>query len=633
MRHPALLLLVGATMIVGAQVPAFGQRADQTAMSVPRPAGPGGVAGFPQPLAPSDAARLRRIFELQARGENAAAAREVERLDDRRLAGHVLADRWIRGHEPPLPELVTWLRDNADHPDAPAIHALLVRRAPSGLALPPAPAHDRLADGAEVVPEEREPASRGVTRNAALDRAVRDRAKEGDTAGALAAISRARPDTAYAALLKAEVAQSLFGAGRDDEAFRIAADAARNSGGTAFPAYIAGLAAWGAGQPDVALSYFEAAARSDIASPATRAAAAFWTARAAVRARRPQLYVPWMMQASQEPRTFYGLVARRALGLPMGFAWEREVAGESEAAAVAESAAGWRALALLQIGQRERAEAELRALWPRVQGNAGVMRSMLAVASQAGMTELAAQLASLQQSADGRPRDFARFPLPRLEPMLGFRIDPALLYGLARQESNFDPRAVSPAGARGLLQIMPATASYVTGDASLRGAGASRLHDPGFSLEVGQRYMHYLARHEQVGGDLIRLLAAYNNGPGNLARWQPAVRHRDDPFLFIESIPVGETRIYVQRVLAYSWIYAARLGLPAPSLDALAAGRFPRFLEPAEVSAMVRARPGPVWPGARPHLSWPARRPRHADRREPHLPAREHRGADRLRHA
>jgi soluble lytic murein transglycosylase-like protein len=138
------------------------------------------------------------------------------------------------------------------------------------------------------------------------------------------------------------------------------------------------------------------------------------------------------------------------------------------------------------------------------------------------------------------------------------------------------------------MQIMPATASYVTGDASLRGAGMQRLHDPSFSLEVGQRYVAYLARHDQVEGDLIRVLAAYNNGPGNLARWLPAARHRTDPFLFIESIPVTETRSFVQRVLAYSWIYAARLGLPAPSLDALAAGQFPRFSEGAEVAAMVR---------------------------------------------
>jgi soluble lytic murein transglycosylase-like protein len=93
-----------------------------------------------------------------------------------------------------------------------------------------------------------------------------------------------------------------------------------------------------------------------------------------------------------------------------------------------------------------------------------------------------------------------------------------------------------------------------------------------------------------VGGDLIRLLAAYNNGPGNLSRWQPAVRHRGDPFLFIESIPVTETRSFVQRVLSYSWIYAARLGLPAPSLDDLAAGRFPRFAGVEDVAQWVEPR-------------------------------------------
>lgn len=590
-RRLALGLLVGTTLTVGAEVPAFAQRADQTAMSVPRPTLQGGIAGFPQPLAPSDAARLRRIFDLQARGDHALAAREVERLDDKRLVGHVLADRWLRGgQEPPLADLVAWLTDHADHPDAAAIHAQLVRRAPRGMALPPAPLAVMLSEDAEVVPEESEPPTRRITRNAALDRQVRSRAADGDVAGALAAIARARPSTAYGAMLRAEVAQILFQQGKDQEAFTIASEAARNSGGVAMPGLIAGLSAWGLGRPEVALAYFEHAARSDIAAPATRAAAAFWTARAAVRARRPQAYVPWMMQAAQEPRTFYGLVARRALGLPMGFAWEREVAGEGEGAAIAESASGWRALALLQVGQLERAEAELRVLWPRVQGNAGVMRALLLVASQSGMTDLAAQLATLSQNADGRPRDFARFPLPRLEPMHGFRMDPALVYALARQESNFDPRAVSPAGARGLLQIMPATAVYVTGDASLRGAGARRLHDPAFSLEVGQRYLHYLARSEHVNGDLIRTLAAYNNGPGNLGRWLPAIRHRNDPFLFLESIPVGETRAFVQRVLAYSWIYAARLGLPSPSLDALAAGRFPRFQGPDDVAAMIPAR-------------------------------------------
>lgn len=591
LRQAAMMLAFGATMTLGVQAPAVGQRADQTAMSVPRPALQGGVAGFPQPLAPSDAARLRRIFDLQARGELPAASREVERLTDRRLLGHVLADRWQRGYAATPAELAAWLGEHADHPDALAIHAMLVRLAPRGRVLPPAPLRDSLAEDAEVVPEEREPPARRVNRNAALDRAVRARARDGDAAGALATISRARADRAYATLLRGEVAQILFQAGRDEDALRIAADAARAAPEAAFPAFIAGLAAWALDRHEQAFTHFEAAARADIASPATRAAAAFWTARAAVRARRPHLYVPWMAQAGQEPRTFYGMVARRTLGMPMGIAFEHELAGASEAAAVAETAGGWRALALLQIGQRDRAEAELRALWPRVQGNPDVMRAMLVVASQANMTDLAAQLAALQQNVDGRPRDFARFPLPRLQPQQGFRADPALLYALALQESNFNPAAVSRSGARGLMQIMPATAVYVTGDPSLRGAGMQRLHDPAFSLEIGQRYLHYLARHGEVDGDLIRVLAAYNNGPGNLARWQPALRHRDDPFLFIESIPVTETRSFVQRVLAYSWIYANRLGLPSPSLDALAAGRFPHFVRAEEVASWVMPRP------------------------------------------
>ena len=141
--------------------------------------------------------------------------------------------------------------------------------------------------------------------------------------------------------------------------------------------------------------------------------------------------------------------------------------------------------------------------------------------------------------------------MPRLQPTGGYRVDPALLYALARQESNFDPEAVSPVGARGLMQLMPATASFVVGDPALSTlAGQRRLHDPGYSLELGQRYLHHLVRLETVQSDLIRALAAYNAGPGNLGKWQPTNQHRDDPFLFIEAIPIDETRTFVQRVLS-----------------------------------------------------------------------------------
>lgn len=550
------------------------------------------MAPPPSPMAAADAARMRRAFEAQARGDLVAAARETERLDDRRLMGHLLADRYQRATaQLHIPELQAWLSDHSDHPDAVAIHGLLAARLPRGASLPPPPAQpDIPAPALEILPEER-PSGPQLVRSAALDRAVAGRLAEGQPAQALVLIARATAGApaitpAYAAQLKAEVAQALFRMGQDQEALRVAGDALRGSAQNAQAAFQAGLAAWALEAYEQALGFFERAARSELAPPALRSAAAFWTARATVRARRPAAYVGWMLQAAQEPRTFYGMLARRTLGLPSGFAWENPAA---DASALAETAGGWRAMALVQVGQRGRAEEELRLLWRRARGNPRLVQAILTFAGQANMTALAAQVAAASQSEDGRPRDFARYPLPSLMPEGGYRVDPALLYALALQESRFDAAAVSRAGARGILQIMPATASYVANDSSLRGENAGRLHEPGFGLELGQRYIHYLARHEAVGGDLIRLLAAYNAGPGNLVRWLPSAQHRQDPLLFIESIPINETRAFVQRVLGFSWVYASRLGLPSPSLDALAGGSFPRFAQPEEVTTMLRA--------------------------------------------
>lgn len=582
--------IVGLICLGAGLAPATAQRAqDQTAPSQVRTRNastPVARLALPQPMGPMDAARMRRAFEAQARGDMAASARESERLDDRRLMGHLLADRHRRG-EPSVHELQAWLSDFADLPDAPALHESLLRLLPRGASAPPPPSQpDTLT---ESLPEERTTAGGSFTRDAGLERSVQARVSDGNLDAALTLIRGRRGlSQAYLGQLKAEIAQSLFRQGRDADAWSIAQEGLRLAPQNAMAAYQAGLAAWGLQNYESAYTAFERAARNEQAPATLRAAAAFWTARSAVRARRPAQYVPWMLQAAQEPRTFHGMIARRSLGLPPGLVWERDVANESRAQGLAETAGGWRALALLQIGQHERAEAELRLLQRRTRSNTQVIQGILAVAQQASMPGLAAQVATAAQLEDGRARDGVRYPLPVLLPNGGFRMDPSLLYALALQESRFDPSAISPAGARGLLQLMPATASYVANDPSLRGEGIERLHDPGLSLELGQRYVHYLARHEAVRGDLIRLLAAYNAGPGNLTRWLPAAQRRADPLLFIESIPVHETRSFVTRVLTFSWIYANRLGLPTPSLDQIAGGGFPSFASVEEVTAMLR---------------------------------------------
>jgi hypothetical protein len=97
-----------------------------------------------------------------------------------------------------------------------------------------------------------------------------------------------------------------------------------------------------------------------------------------------------------------------------------------------------------------------------------------------------------------------------------------------------------------------------------------------------------LGKDPKVKGNLIKMLAAYNDGTGGFASWAQDIRAPgNDPFLYIEAIPIPQTRHFVQRVLANTWIYAARLGLPAPSLDALAVGRPPAV-------APELAAPGPT---------------------------------------
>jgi soluble lytic murein transglycosylase len=606
-RLPAAwAMIAGVAMLAGmsgqrtlAQTQQTQNGTGDTAFAVPRvaPHGLSGVA-LPQPLAPSDAARLRRIFTAQARGKIPEALRDTEALDttDLLLAdvlGHVLADRYLGpGTRPNATELRGWLDAWGRQPDAPAIHALLLSRLPRGSARPPAPTIKRLAgttadDGADAggtpVPEEGEPSGQTFGRRPALDAAVRNAARTGPPGAVARLIARAPGLPAlYAAQLKGEAAQMLFALNRDGEAYEIGASgagcdtASPDCGSAALPGFRAGLAAWRMDRMDLARPMFEAAWSSDHTTASLHAAAAFWASRVHQRQRDDARALVWMQRAAGDGHSFYGLLARRSLGLSLSRPDSgRGMLAQADMDAVGTTPEGLRAFALLQIGQAARAEAELRLLWPTARGNPALGRAIMLVAERAELVDLAAQLADLMQAVDGSPRAATRFPIPRLKPAGGFIVDPALVYALARTESNFDPMVVSPAGARGLMQIMPDTARFIGGDEDA--ARQSLLHDPAVNLDLGQRYVAHLATLDVVGGDMIRLLASYNAGPGNLGRWSQTIRDDGDPLMFIEAIPIDETRAFIPRVLTYSWIYAGRLRRPTTSLTELAGGSWPRF--------------------------------------------------------
>lgn len=528
----ARAVLAGAAILAGAALrPVHGQgggglapHSDDLAMAVPRihpGAGTNGM-GLPQPLAPSEAARVRRILALQRQGAIPAAVAETARLNDTTLLGHILADRLLQyPARASAPALSDWLGRYADLPDACAIYALLLRRLPPGATPPAAPAGAALGarTGATTVREN----STGAARDAFLH-------------------------------------------GHDVLAGRLGRDAFIRSHNTdGQPAFVAGLAAWRLGSMDIAATWFETASLAEGAGAGLRAAAALWAARAHLRQGDVGSWRPWMLRAAAEPHTLHGMLALRALGMQLQASPVSPILGEADIDAIAATPQGRRAFALLQVGEPARAEAELRRLWPVAQTSPGLSRALFLVAGAAGMSDLVSDLSGVVNATE------ADLPVPILRPRGGYRLDPALVYAVARVESNFDKAAVSGSGAHGLMQLMPVAAVAVGQTAGVDGA----LADSGQNLRLGQAYLAYLSRHDIAGDDLLRVLASYNSGPGAVQKWVRATD--DDPLMFLETIPTDETRHFVQRTLTNLWGYAARFNLAAPSLDALAAGSWPHF--------------------------------------------------------
>ncbi|MFN4283081.1 MAG: lytic transglycosylase domain-containing protein [Alphaproteobacteria bacterium] len=336
------------------------------------------------------------------------------------------------------------------------------------------------------------------------------------------------------------------------------------------------LAAFRKGQYAAAAKTFESIARAPKTSPWVISAGAYWAARAHMLGRQPQKVTPWLEEAARHSRTFYGLIARETLGLAPDLDLRTPPLDQRDLAALVALPGGKRAAALLQIGDAERAEQELAALGS---GSPAVSRAALALAGRANMPNLALRLGNAFSAAsgDGVYRDAAIYPVPGWRPPEGYDIDRALIFAVMRQESAFNIRARSPVGASGLMQLMPATASYMADGERFRGSNRERLFEPETNISLGQRYIRYLLADPAIANNLIMLAVAYNGGPGNLAKWVKRTNGEEDPLLFIETIPSRETRIFVERVMANLWIYRMRLGQPNQSLSAMAGGAWPMY--------------------------------------------------------
>ncbi len=547
------------------------------------------MAKVNQVLSEGDAEIYGRIFTYQERGNIEEANQELERLSDFRLRGHVLYQRYMHptAYKTSYEELRNWMDLYADYPGAENIHKMALKRQPGGfegdlnkpqVSKKMMPVRAVTVSRGKKYASSRQRTTEQKRRIAELTQLVRHDVRKGNLPQAVRDLeghkATAWLDPVEQDLLLADIAAGYFYAGQNDEAYDLASRAARRSGVHVPRAgWLAGLAAWRSGDYDQAARHFEVTGRSPYASGWIAASGAYWAARAHMRTGNVRAVSTWLKRASEHPHTFYGLIATRALGRDFDFNWKIPTYTKDNHNLLMKTPAGARAIMLVAAGQVRLAETELVRL--NTKDNTKLRKALLAYAGYAGLPGLAMRLGHSMEMDDGGFYLAALYPTGPWKPKEGYKVDPALIHAIMRQESRFDPNAKSRSGAKGLMQVMPKTASHVAGQYNLKTEYREQaaLDNPQMNLEIGQRYLEDLMTHNNVGGDLFSLLIAYNAGPGNLAKWKRALPEIGDPLLFVESIPASETRNYIERVLANYWMYRLREDLPTPTLNAVAAGR------------------------------------------------------------
>lgn len=552
----------------------------------------GGEEAYRSPLSGKQMDLYRDIFRLQAAGSLGEADKLIERLKDRSLMGHVLAQRYLQtSYKVSFRELKDWLADYADHPQAARIARLANARMPDD--------HDGFltkasynASSVEEL-EERGMAARAydprVRRSAAQDSQAKDLIKSIRRQIQIYQPSHAlrlfNESTISAFLddvekdrIRAMIASGYLYAGKTVEAEKLAAQALRGSRGFApLAGWVHGLSLWRQGKYKQAAPSFEMTASSPYTTGLMVAAASYWASRAHEKAGHDRKREQWLEKAAAYPRTFYGLLAIEALDRKVALDWDAPRLSGSQERQIFNTVAGQRAEKLLAAGEVTLAEAEIRSLY--VTGDKSRKKALLAYAYDRKLPSLTMKLGHALSDNMEDVSDAALYPSMPWAPNQGFRIDRALLHAIIRQESRFNAMAENKSsGATGLMQLMPATAGHVVkSDIFSAPEGRALLKTPEVSLDIGQKYVEELLNNDLVGQDLLALAIAYNAGPGTLSRWKAERADIDDPLLFIETIPYAETRNYVERVMANYWIYRMRFDQSNESMQALADSRWPRY--------------------------------------------------------
>lgn len=539
-------------------------------------------------LTSEDEKLYRNIFEVQSKEDWKKADKYIAQLKDKSLMGHVLAQRYFsKTWKTKAKEIEAWMKKYSDHPQANHMYNLGIKKKAKLPQKQPVPLYGGRAGTCSAVYRAEPTDSIEHLSFSYLSGDRRKKAKKtmrqivryikaGRTLNARQLIESKDAKTLFNQrdhdAARVALAFSYFLDGMDNKVFEMAQKAVARSGDSLpLGHWTLGLSAWRSGKIELAAYHFDKVVNHPKAYPLLKSAAAFWASRANLKLGNFAVVNSYLEIAADSPRTFYGILASRALGQDLNHTWAKPVLPEDDVTETFSHPTFERVLALKQVGLNKSANDELGALF--LHADMDTRALLMAVAEKNGIAADLTRIAGNLESDDDAPR----YPAPDWEPETGWTVDKALVFAFVKQESCFNEKAKSSVGAMGLMQLMPSNAREIARRLKLKW-DQKKLTEPEYNLALGQNYLQWLMKDKQIQNNLLFTAVAYNSGPGNLYKLKNKMKYNNDPLLFIESIPFRETRGFVERIMANYWIYQTLMDQPVPSLDNLIEGCWPLYV-------------------------------------------------------
>ncbi len=540
-------------------------------------------------LSDEDVYNYQKAYFYQEQCKWKSANKFILKIKNKKLIGHILAQKFLHPdcYKSKYLELYYWLQKYNDHPQAKRIYKLAIRRMPPGYKSPTKPSLPLgiEPDEVDLVKKNNYKSTKKLSNSQKKEKrklinGIKSRVNKGWPTGAVQLLNQRDVklilDQVEIDQQKELIAKGYFLANKNKLAIQYASEALVKSAEYApYAAWTAGLSSWRLEEYEQAANYFSLFSISLKDDAWHQTSGSFWTARSYAKLGRYDEINFWLKRASNNPNSFYGMLALEILGVEEKIEWNQRSILNKKNSKLLNLPAGERLQSLIQVGFADELEKEIVHINSIL--NKEIAEESISIAENFDLAYTQLKIVNKLEQLGMSVPTHLYYPTSIWKPRDGFKLEKELLHAFMHQESMFNIKAKSKDGAMGLMQVLPSTAKFITKSKDVKRNSSNILKNPEINLEVGQEYLNYLLDLEIVSRNIIFLAAAYNGGPGNLQKWKKETNYLGDSLFFMESIPSRETRWFIEKILTKYWIYQNKNNKEMRSLKMLANGNDPLY--------------------------------------------------------